>query len=735
MTAPGGTSLGRGPGGAAFGGRVVIANRRTGGMWWRAPVALLVWALLAAPVVAALVVIATLRGYAADLPAVPDLAAWRAELPLTSRIVAADGTVLAEIPFRDGEVIGHRRWIDAADLPPLLVRALLAAEDIRFFQHRGVDLHAVARAAWANYQAGRVVEGASTITQQVARALLPEEIGREQTLRRKVREALLARRIERHHDKHTILEVYSNLVFLGAGAYGVAAAARTYFDKEVSALSVEEAALIAGLAQAPGRADPTIDPAAARARRDEVLDRMHRAGFVDEQTWRAARARDIELRRPPLRYGSIAPWITERARLEIEQAMPEAYARGGLTIETTAQPALAAEIEHRARRHLASLTPNPTATAPQLAAILLDHHTSYIDATIGGLAWDTSRFDRALQACRQPGSAFKPLVYAAALAAGAITPGTPLRDAPVADYDEARDVHWKPRNSGRAFRGVALAQDALAWSLNAPAIDVLDRVGPRRVVELARRLGITTPIEEVRPLVLGSSCVRPIELAGVYAVFARGGLGGAPVFVVRARRERDVLIDRGSPSDPWIDPARRLDRMAARALERAAAEPLLDPETAYQVGAMLADVVARGTAADARSLGRPAAGKTGTTNDNSDAWFVGYTARLVAAVWIGHDDPSRLLGRRQDGGRAALPLWMQLVAAAEGNRPARAVPGAPPPGLVRARIDRETGLLARPGAPGGGSIDLWFRRGTEPQAHTGEADDLPVDLSRAASEF
>ena len=716
-----------GGGGTALGGRVVIGNRRPGGLWWRVPCALAIWLLFATPIVIAAVALSILRDYAADLPEVPDLDRWRAELPQSTVITAADGSVLADIPFQEGEEIGHRRWVSYRELPPLLVRALLAAEDLRFFEHRGVDLQAVVRAAWTNDRAGHVVEGASTITQQVARALLPEEIGREQTIRRKVREALVARRIERHYSKDRILEVYVNQVFLGASAYGVRAAARAYFDRSLDQLDVAQAAMIAGLAQAPGRADPFVDPAAAQRRRDAVLERMVGAGFLAREAARAASEQPLGLTPPPVRYGRTAPWYTERVRRDLEEAGPDEYARGGLAVETAAQPVLAGEAEERARRHVDRLG----RPAPQVGAVLWDHATGYVDATVGGAGWDESRFDRATQACRQPGSAFKPIVYAAALASDVITPGTPLRDGPIAEYDETLDVHWKPRNSGRAFRGVVLAQDALASSLNAPAVDVLDRVGGKRVIALARRLGITSELDDVRPLVLGASCVVPIELAGAFAVFARAGRRAEPVFTVRVRRGDQVLVDRASPFDPWIDPARRLDRLAAVA--GAAGEEALDPQTAYLISSMLSDVVARGTGTGARAIGRPAAGKTGTTNDNSDAWFVGYTGRLVAAVWVGHDDPAVLLGARGDGAHAALPLWNELMKVAEADRSHRPVPGDPPGGLVRARVDRETGLLARPGA--GGAIDLWFRQGTEPHGVTGGAADVPVDLSRASREF
>jgi len=725
MIRAGGTGIGQS-------GRIPVrvANRRVGGLWWRIPCVVLAWLLIAAPVGGALAALAVVRDFARDLPAEPDLDRWQASLPRTSAIHAADGTVLAEIPFRAGEAeIGHRRWVAYEDIPPVVVAALLAAEDARFFHHRGVDLQAVSRAALANYRAGRVVEGASTITQQVARALLPEEIGRVQSMRRKLREALVARRLERRHDKARILEVYANQIFLGAGAYGVAAAARAYFDRPLAALGPAEAALLAGLAQAPGRAGPHRDLAAARARRDHVLERMRVAGFLAEPEFKRAIATPVVLRPAVDRYGSIAPWYTERARREVAEGMADEYARGGLVIETAAQPALAAEVEQRARRHAARVQDG--AAPPQIGVLLWDQQTEYVEAVVGGLRWEESRFDRSSQGCRQPGSAFKPLVYAAALAADVITPGTPLRDAPIAEYDERRDVHWKPRNSGREFRGVALAQDALASSLNAPAVDVMDRVGAARVIELARKLGITTRLDDVRPLALGASCVIPIELAHAFSVFARGGRGAQPVTVVRVRRDSEVLFDRASPYDPWIDPARRLDRLAATA--GLAAEPELDRETAFMVTSMLRDVVERGTGNAARALGRPAAGKTGTTNDNSDAWFVGFTARLLAAVWVGHDDPSHVLGPQRDGARAALPLWIELVALAEGTRRPLPVLPDPPPGLVRAVVDRENGLLAEPGA--GRAIELWFRRGTEPTIRSGEAPGVPVDLSRASREF
>jgi penicillin-binding protein 1A len=708
-----------------------VGNRRDAGWWWRLPVVAALWLALAGPILAAGAVAVVLRRWARDLPEVPDLAAWRALAPASSLVLAADGSHLAELPFRDGPVVGHRTLTALDRIPMVLVRAVLAAEDVRFFAHRGVDYPAVARAAQINYRAGRVVEGASTITQQVARNLLPHEIGSERSVRRKVREALLARAIERRFAKREILETYLDFVFLGQGAYGMAAAAHIYFDRDVAELDLPQAALLAGLIQAPGRLDPLRHPAAARARRDEVLARMARAHLIDPAAYARAAAAPIALSRPHPSYGSRVPWYTEQVRGVVAGALPAELARGGLTIETAALPALGTELQRRAIAHADRWA------GAQVAALVWDHRTGYVEASVGGRVWNPDRFDRLIQSCRQPGSAWKPMVYGAALAAGAITPGSALRDAPIAEYDEARNTHWKPR-SGNRFRGEVIAQDAFAGSLNAPAIDVFDRIGAAPVIALARRLGISTALADVRPMALGASCVKPIELARAYAVIARRGWSVAPHFAIRVRRDATVLFDATVPEDPWLDPARRLDRIAATA----GADPdarvgasggrVLDEQTAFQLEDMMSAVVERGTAHAAAALGRPAAGKTGTTNDNTDAWFIGFTGRVLAAVWLGFDAPIHKLGSQGDGAHAALPLWMQAVRAAEGGRPAVSVPGRAPEGMEQVAIDRETGLVA---APGTGGLALWFRAGTAPSEVSGQPGTSPTDFARSSREF
>jgi len=722
---------------------ITVRNRRDGGWWWRLPILAVIWLSFAVPVVAGLVVATTLRHWAHDLPEIPDLDAWRTQAAQSSVIVAADGTHLAELPFRDGDVFGHRTLAPLEAMPKHLVEAVLAAEDVRFYEHRGVDYQAIVRAALINYRVGRVVEGASTITQQVARNLLPQDIGSARTLRRKVREALLARMIEKRWTKRDVLETYLDFVFLGEGSYGMQAAAKAYFAKNVGELTLSESAVLAGLIQAPGRLNPYRHKELAKARRDEVLARMLRAHLIDEPTRAAAAAEPIALRRARPAYGNSVPWYAEQVRQLIKGKMPEALARGGIVVETAALPALGTELARdavaQAKRWAA---PGRDGKVPQIGALLWDHRTGYVEALVGGTLWGRHRgadqFDRVTQSCRQPGSAFKPIMYGAALERGAITPGTALRDAPIAEYDETTNVHWKPHSSGK-FRGVVLVQDAFAASLNAPAIDVFDRVGPEPIIRLARKLGITSKLDPVRPLALGASCVKPIELARAFAIIARHGWAVAPRLAVRVRRGDRVIFDAAVPEDPNLDAARRYDRVAATAgadpAERVGADggQVLDERIAFQLTDMMTAVVQRGTAAAAgATLGRPAAGKTGTTNSMTDAWFLGFTGRELGAVWIGFDDPITKLGNEGDGAHAALPLWIRAIRAAEGARTKILLPGEPPSGMQQVAIDRETGLVA---APRTGGLILWFRNGTAPTEVSGQPGTSPTDFGRTTREF
>ena len=693
------------------------------------PIAALLWLSVAAPIIAIAIAIAVLRHHAEGLPLAPNLDLWLAKAPRSTVIVAADDSLLAELPFHTEGQSGHRMPVAYDEIPPVLVRAILAAEDLRFFAHAGIDTRAVIRSAWANYRAQRIVQGASTLTQQLARNLV-KDIGNERSLRRKIREALLARRIEAHHSKKQIFAAYANYVFLGASSYGVAAAARAYFAKPLSALSVAEAALIAGLIQIPGRGNAYQRPKVALARRNVILERMLRAGFVNESEYREAIAAGLGLRRPVEYYGSIAPWATEEARREALGQMPESFALGGLRIETSVLPVLATQAEILASERATNMR-NQEDEAAQVAVLLFDHRSGYVEVMVGGTNWQQNKFNRATQACRQPGSAFKPMVYGAALHAQVITPATPLRDGPISEYDPQLRVYWKPTNGGREFRGIAIAQDAIASSLNTPAVDVYDRVGGKRVIAFAKRLGISTPLRDLRPLALGASCVVPIELATAYGIIAGGGRAITPrvitTIVDRGRR----VVDNTVYFDPNLPSTRRLDRIAQAASQRA---PLvLDEGTAYQLKSMLRAVVTGGTATAARRLPMQVAGKTGTTNNNTDAWFVGFSSRTTAAVWLGHDDPKHALGRGRDGGRAALPMWKKILRLAEESRASGELPGQAPSSLKPYRIDRDSGLLAAPKA--GGALELYFQADTAPTEVAGASSGVSRDFARQSGAF
>ena len=660
--------------------RVRVSNPRRSAPWARVFLFAILCAVALAPVVVVMKALRAWQRAGEGLPELATVGARAIEAPQTSVVVAADGTVLALQPFTDGEVVGDRAWVTFDAMPELLVHAILAAEDVRFEQHGGVDLRAVARAAWTNWRAGRTVEGASTLTQQAARLLMPADVGRQKNLERKLREAVIARRLERAWTKAQIFELWANEVYLGGGAYGVVAAARRTFGKSLGAMTLAETATIAGLAQAPATAHPFVDAAAAKARRDEVLARMSKAGFIDDAALAVALAEPLEGARPA-GDANVAPWLAEAVRRELEARDPSLMRHGGLVVETTAVPLAGAAAEAALGRAVRALAQRQASTAPEGALVAIDHRTGTIEALVGGTTWAGNGFDRALQACRQPGSAFKPFVYAAAIAGGVLTPASTLLDAPITDWDPSYLSAWKPNNAGRAYRGPVIAADALASSLNPPAIHVFDRAGAPAVIETAQRLGITSELAPVRPLALGASCVKPFELARAYARLAVGGRGLEPRMITRIVRRVDgeVLFDAADPVEPWLDPARRLDRLAARAGERP--PQAIDGAVAWIVEWMLGQVVTRGTGHDAAAIGRPAGGKTGTTNDAADAWFVGSTARLTAVVWVGHDKPAPL-GKGEDGTHAALPAWVLAVRALEDGRPAEAVQGEAPEGVA-----------------------------------------------------
>jgi len=526
----------------------------------------------------------------------------------TSRVLAADGTLLAGLHAEE-----DREVVPLARVPRVLVDAVLAAEDARFHLHGGVDARAIARAARRNVQEGRVAEGGSTITQQLAKHTVT---GDERTFRRKIAEAVVAVQIEQRHDKDDILQRYLNLVPLGNGTYGVATASRRYFGVEVDALTLPQAALLAGMIRAPARYDPHRYPQAATARRGVVLGRLVTLGWLDAAAAAEAAAAPLGVVPPPP-DGRSAPWFVDHVleRLQHDPAFaalgadPTARAdrlyRGGLVIETTLDP----DWQAAAEAALARTLPDPA--GPRAALVAIHPATGEVRALVGGRDDDAAdpwgRFNLAVDGRRQPGSAFKPLVLATALAQGhrldEVFPG----GASVAIGD------WTVGNFEDADPGPVTLERATALSVNTVYARLIHEVGPEAVARTAAALGVRRPLAPLPSLALGAQEVSALELASVQATLAAGGEYHAPSVVRRiVGPDGAVLYDRGEVPG----------------------ERVLDTEVAAEVTRALRGVIQRGTGAGADIL-RPLAGKTGTTQDLADAWFAGYTPDLAAAVWVG----------------------------------------------------------------------------------------------------
>ena len=593
--------------------------------------------------------------------------------------------VLEPEPLRASSASGDDRVpVRLADLPPHLSEAVLAVEDHRFFHHAGLSVARIAAAAMANVRAGGIEQGASTISQQVAKNLF---LSGRRTGMRKIREAAMALVLELRHSKEQILEAYLNELYLGQdGAFairGVGRAAQFYFGKDASQLELPESALLAGMIRGPNLYAPLRHPDAAKARRDRVLARMRDHGKLSDPEYRRAVRTDLGVRRTtgPTRAGR---YFTDFVAVGLPPA-------SGLTVFTTLDVGLQHAAESAVRAQLARLEREYPALrrsdAPlQAALVALDPWTGEVRAMVGGRDYGASQFNRATQARRQPGSAFKPVVALAALAPRSVTLASLLEDESLAV--ETPLGRWQPVNYDQQFRGAVTLRTALELSLNVPFARLGLQVGPERIVAAARKLGIESPLRAVPSLALGSSEVTPLELARAFGVLAAEGYRADPHAVLAA-----------------IDARGRLVQRAARS-----GEQVFTPSETYLVTSALEGAVERGTARGARAPGYqgPVAAKTGTSNDFRDAWFVGYTPNLVVAVWVGFDD-GRSLGL--PGARAALPIFARLLTATQKSSSAKAF--EPPPDLEVVTIDRETGLQA--GWACGGETE-YFLPGTAPPA-------------------
>jgi 1A family penicillin-binding protein len=600
---------------------------------------------------------------------------------------------------RNGTPLGRLAYVRRINVPldrmPRHVRAaFIAAEDRRFFYHDGIDWRSVGRALVHNFRSLAVREGFSTITMQVVRSAFLPHLSQERSLRRKLIEIELARRLERALPKERILEHYLNVIYLGNGTYGVEAASRDLFGKSVDRLTVAEAALLAGLARGPSIYSPRRHPDRARGRRGVVLAQMAREGFLSAE--RAAKAG-----REPFRLAA-GGW---KPRRDLSQALDPVRAAvdsilgddieilGDVVVHTT----LDARAQRAAERAVSDRAAAIERVAPswrrkgeelQGALVALDPRDGEIRALVGSRRVVRQGFNRATGARRQPGSAFKPFVYAAALADG-YTPATLVDDSPVEVTDGSRV--WRPVNFGGEYAGAVTLRRALMASANAATVRLSRAVGERRVAALARKAGLRGELDPVPSLALGAIEVTPLELVAAYAPFANGGHRVEPFLVRRVELADGTVL--------WRAPERKPERVMGEA-------------EAFQITSMLRSVVDGGTGHVVRELGvsGPVAGKTGTTNRGTDIWFVGYTPTVAAAVWFGYDAP-REIAPNASGGRLAAPAWAAFYRNGWKEK-APAAAWEPPVGLVSRVVDAHTGDIANEWCPT--TQREWFKPGTEP---------------------
>jgi len=626
----------------------------------------------------------------------------------TSKVYAADGRFIAEVGLE------RRTLVKISEIPKVVKDAFVLTEDKRFYQHSGIDWVRVPGAALRNLRAGSWEQGFSTITMQLARNVFPERISREKNLVRKVKEAKVARQIEERYSKDKILELYLNQINLGNGAYGVETASQRYFGKSVHDLNLAEAAMLAALPKAPARYNPRRFPERAIQRRNTVIELMRRNGAISDADASLAKAYPLQLG-SKTESGEVAPYFVEWVRQQLDEKFGARLYEQGLKVYTTldldmqsaAERALENQLRaieggkygkfsHRTYEQLAARTANgdesaaPNSPYLQGAFLAMDPRDGSVRALVGGRQFDDSKFNRMTQALRQPGSTFKPIVYSAAIENGR-TPATIIDDAPITLPQVAGD-QWTPQNYDGKFEGPIPLRRALYMSRNLPAIRTGMELGEQTVIDMAKRFGITSTIPPYPSIAIGSADVFPIEMISAYSAFANLGVRTAANAIRRVENQNGEVLWEPQP---------------------VRAQVLSAPE-AWLMVSMMKDVVQRGTAAG--SVGSrffvPSGGKTGTTNDGADVWYIGYTADLVAGVWMGFDRPQKIKGNAQ-GGELAAPAYTSFMTEIYRRRPAP--PDWPrPEGITTREIDRTTGELANPYCPPDSVVTEYFIAGTEP---------------------
>lgn len=587
--------------------------------------------LLGLTMLTSAIVAGGLVGLAISFRNLPDVRVLRTYTPSeTTHIYDIKGKQLASI---HGEA--NREVVTLDKISPHLKRAVIAIEDSYFYSHQGVNVGAVARAFSQNFNHGRTVEGGSTVTMQLVKNLF---LSPKRAFSRKIAEAVLALRIEQIFKKDQILELYLNQVYWGHNTYGVQTAAQTYFSKSAADLTLAESAMMAGLIQSPEALSPLVDIKAATRRQHEVLHRMVDLKWITPQEEAVARKQPIKLGKRTSFQSSEMPYVTDAVVQELTKKFGrDAVLKGGMRIQTTIDSKLQRIGEDTARRWIQTLNYQGV-YADQMAIVSVDPRTHFIKAMVGGIDYKKSQYNRAIQALRQPGSAFKPFVYYAAFASGKYTPDSTVYDSPVS-YPDGYET-YSPRNYDGSFAGAITIRKALEISRNVPAVKLGQEVGLNKIVEICRSIGVKSPIDPVISLPLGAVDLTPLEMAGAYATFASNGWYSEPTLIVQVTDSSgNVLLDN--------TPKPRL---------------VLDSWASASLNDTLQGVVSRGTATGAQ-IGRPAAGKTGTTSSERDIWFVGYVPQLATAVWVGNDDYTSI-GYGATGGTFVAPIWRNFMSRA-----------------------------------------------------------------------
>ena len=586
-----------------------------------------------------------LVGLAVSFRNLPDVRVLRNYVPSeTSYIYDVKGRLLTRL---HGEA--NRELVTLEQISPELKQAVIAVEDSNFYEHKGINPYSIGRAIWANYQQGGVSEGASTLTMQLVKNLF---LTSERTLTRKLAEAILAIRVEQVFTKDEILEMYLNNIYWGHNNYGIQTAAETYFNKSAAELNLAEATMMAGLIQAPEQYSPFIkgNYQATKQRQAVVINRMGVLGWITAEEVAQTKKDPLLIGKPTAWRRSKLPFITEAVIKELEERFgKERVLKGGMRVQTTIDLYFQRMAEESVRDSHRRLLRSGL-KADQIALAAVDPRTHFVKALVGGVSYDKSQFNRAVQSRRQPGSSFKPFAYYTAFASGKYTPYTTIEDAPV-KY-RVPSGWYSPQNYGgkEDFAGTMSLRTALIQSRNIPAVKVGKMVGLEKMIEVCRALGIKSPLQPVISLPLGSIGVTPLEMAGAYATFASNGWHSDPTIILQVADSRGNILLDNQPEPVQV----------------------LDPWATASLTSILKGVIAEGTGKNA-NIGRPAAGKTGTTSSERDVWFVGYVPQLATAVWIGNDN-YKSLGKGITGGAHAAPVWRSFMLKALKDEPVKYFP-------------------------------------------------------------